>query len=248
MLRVAALALLYATQLDPTAHVIPLAIPAGTSFVVEHSDTRTLAEGGSAVFHERSQISFVSSDDALIASTRSIDRRCSGPQAICDAFAQLGARIDGRIFRFRIGLADRRVTLLDAMSVPLGTHAGDTGTQVAAAVAQSEIAAPGAILAADLRQLLRFADVPLPAAGETMPSAEGNIRLVEINAAHARVAIERVPRITDAVSLHGSGDCRINRANGLVEACRFVDWVDDNRTTPIRIRETRITPLTAAVP
>ncbi len=206
-----------------------------------------LPNGGTAVFRERSHLSFAATDGALIASTRPLDRTCEGPSAICDAFLRLGASNDGQVLRFRIGLADRHVTLLDAVPAPLGSHGDETGTQVAAFVAQSEAAAPGAIIAADLRQLVRFAGVPLPAVGVTTTQGDGQIRLSHIDALHARIVIERDLRVADSVSLRGSGECLVSRMTGLAEECRFVDWLGDNRTSPIRVRETRIVPAPIAV-
>jgi hypothetical protein len=236
-------------QSDLTTNVIPLAVPMGVNFIVEHSDTRSLPEGGTAIFQERSELSFADAGGALIASTRPLGRTCSGPAPICESFARLGASIDGRVFHFRIGMADLSVTALETSDLSVGDgYTGQTAAQVAAAVAQSESNAPGAILAADLRQMIRFAGVPLPALGATAPSSEGQIRVREYGAAHALVVIERTPHVSETMTLHGSGECRVSRANGLTEACRFVDWLGDERTTPIRIRETRITQAQAAVP
>lgn len=235
-----------AVQATP-ATVIPLNIPPHTMAIIEHSDVRILAAEGTATFRQRGELSFVSGEGAVIASYRMLDRRCDGPAAICAAFTRLGAGVDGRVFRYRIGLADQSVSLLEAVTVPLGSDEGEAASTVATLVAQSEAAAPGAILAADLRQLIRFAATPLPQLGNAIASPEGHIRLTELNATHARMTIQWEPRVTHAVSLTGSGECQVSRATGLAEQCRFVDWTGEDRTRPIRVRETRVTLLPLAV-
>lgn len=247
MSMVLAVAIAAAAQ-EAAATVIPLAIPPGTAVAIEHSDIRTLADGAAATFRQRAEISFAPVDGALIASYRMLDRRCDGPVPICAMFAQLGAGVDGRVFRFRIGLADNMVALLDATQVPLGQAEGESASMVASLVSQSEAAAPGAILAADLRHLIRFADNALPEPGSSSASSEGQLRLTEMTAGYAVIAIQWEPRVTQAVSLNGGGECRVSRTTGLVEHCRFVDWAGTDRTRPLRVREMRVTLLPVAAP
>lgn len=228
--------MLAAMQADPLAIVLPLAIPAGTSFIIEHRDVRRLPDGGEATFQERNHVAFTPVGDAYIVTMRSLGRSCAGPSDICAAFTRLGSGVDGRIFRFRLSLADHNVTLIDGRSAPPDGSGSEADSQMASVLAQTEAAAPGALLATDIRQLIRFAGSALPQPGAVMATSEGQIRLRELTATHATLAIQWEPRTAQALTLNGSGECRVNRASGLTEMCRYTDWLDQDRGSPVRVR------------
>lgn len=221
--------------------VLPINLPDNQLLLVENIERRLLASGETAEFRQQADVRAVRADGAWIVSYRSHSRSCTGPAPICAAFQQLSAGADGRLFRFRVGAGDGRVTLLDAVTVPVAPADGEAAEAVASFVADSEAAAPGAMLAADLQQLMRYAGSGMPAQGEVVAVAEGELRLTELTPEQVRVVIARDPRVAGGVSLHGQIACRISRITGLIDHCVQTDWLGDGRDRPLRQRETRVT-------
>lgn len=231
---------------EPAGLPIPLAVSDRTVLIIDNSDTRRLPRGGQAVFRQRSEVRFARDATGLSATYRVVERRCEGPEAICVAFGRLGAGLDNRVFRFRVDPRTFDIALAEVTAVPLSDASDPMARAVATVVAQSEAAAPGAILAAELRQLTGFAGKTLPAVGEDFTIATGTYRLINRTAEHATIAVQWSPQTEAGLSVFGSGECRVSLATGLTESCRFVDWMDAGRTRPIRERETTVTSLAVA--
>ncbi len=242
-----------AATTDPAVLVIPLAVANGATYVVDHRDERMLPDGTHAIFHQQHRLSFASDAGALIATYRVIGTRCEGPAPICGAFAQLTGTLSGADRRFGISV-DGQVSMLDAAGRVPAIGQGEGAAQVADVVDAHERGAPGAIIAADLRQLLRFVAVPLPVSGVPHAVAEGRLSVVAVAAEQVTVTIQRASADNGAgdgaghaAALVGDARCTISRATGLVQACRFTDWLGADRTRPLRVREVRVTLATGPV-
>lgn len=238
---------------DPATLLIPLSVADGAAYVVDHRDERMLPDGTRAVFHQQHRLSFARDAGVLIATYRVIGTRCDGPAAICGAFAHLTGTLSGVVRRFGIS-ADGQVSMLDAAGRVAQIGQGEGAAHVADVVDAHERDAPGAIIAADLRQLLRFVAVPLPVSGPPHAVAEGRLSVVIVAAEQVTVTIQRASAdngagdgARNATALAGDAQCTITRATGLVQTCRFTDWLGDNRTRPLRVREVRVAPATGPV-
>lgn len=234
------LAMALAAQGDPAAMTLPRAMPPHGTILIEHRDVRAMPGGGRATFREGSLLDIEPAGDALIITMQATDRSCEGPPPICRTFLRLGGAVDGQRIRFRLNLADYGITLLGDAGVPLPNQSSGTASQISAAVTEREGTAPGSVLAADLRQLLRFAGLTLPDAGAWVDAPEGRLQLRTVDARSVTLAISRPGVAGGATVLNGSGECRVSRSTGLVEQCRYVDWMGDDAAHPVRERSVNV--------
>jgi hypothetical protein len=234
-----------AQQGDATRPHVALNLPVGQAFVVEHRDQRQLPGGALATFHQQLRLSFAGAADGIVATYQPQSHRCDGPAAICAAFTRQAAMRPSIAARFHID-GQGAVTPLDA-SGPAATAVDDTTAQVASAVTAHEAAAPGAVMAADLRLLIRFANLALPANGQRIAVVEGRLFVAAMTAATLDVQIDRADTAADPAALHGRVECRVTRATGLVERCRFTDWMGNSADRPIRVRDVIVTQISGPV-
>jgi hypothetical protein len=225
-------------QIDAAPPItLPLSPPIGQSFIVDHRDQRRLPGGGQAVFRQQHQLRFSEAAGDTILSYQALSVSCEGPAAICAAFASSLGNQPGPAYQFRLD-SGGALSLVSAAGEPLSAS-----TSAATLINQRERAAPGAALGADLRLLLRFANMALPAPSRSAMIEEGRLSLTELTPHRLSVQVDRATSAAATGSaLNGRVTCQINRATGLVEQCRMLDWLDSAADEPLRLREIEVRP------
>jgi hypothetical protein len=208
-----------AQVLPPAPVTVPLALPEGQSLIVEHRDERRLPSGELAIFTQLHRLTMAVRDGATLLTYQPANAGCDGPSAICAGYLRNLGSQPGPIYHYRLG-ADGDVVPLGHAAAPLpaGTTAGDM-------VQQREAAVPGAVLAADLRLLIRFANIALPAPGHVVAVAEGRLAVTGETPAQLTVQIDRPASGGDATPpLNSRAICQVTRATGLIQRCDLTDW------------------------
>jgi hypothetical protein len=232
-----------ASQDQPSQTItLPLALPDGQALIVEHYDERVLADGGRAVFEQHHRLLANDQDGNLLLSYQPLSASCDGPAPICAAFRQAVGSQPGPIHHYRLDPAGQ--------ILPVGMMAGPSLPESTAGnlVQQREAAAPGSVHAADLRLLIRFANLPLPAPSQSVAIAEGRLSVTQMTAESLDVRLERISSATaEGLELQSSALCRVSRATGLVERCEINDWIGNNSAHPVRQRRVIVRSATGPV-
>jgi hypothetical protein len=228
--------LLMAQQAEPAAGsptiVLPLVLPQDRSLIVEHVDERRLPDGSEAVFRQQHLLLVHRDDDGTILDYRKLSSTCGGPAAICDAFRVSVGPQPGPVYRYRLG-ASGELTLLGQPQAPV-----EAVSTAATVINEREAETPGAVLAADLRLLIRFANLALPSViGESVTLPEGQLMVNAISADAVGVQVDRPARSAESdMALSSRVTCHIVRATGMIDRCEMLDWLDATPAQPVRRR------------
>ncbi|MEQ1726166.1 MAG: hypothetical protein ABL882_09600 [Sphingopyxis sp.] len=170
----------YAQSASAGTVTIALNPPVDQDLTLTIRDQRSMPGGAVLVFTVVHHVRFSSADDGWRATITQQSADCSGPDAVCRAYTTAMTAASGVERQFGVG-RDGTIALLRGQH---GTAAGDTAADGAGSdagnagmvVAMAEGGSPGALIAGELREAIRYArqhfvlDAP-PAHPSAHPSA-----------------------------------------------------------------------------
>jgi hypothetical protein len=235
-------AVAFAQGRSPAPVEVPLALPIGQPLIVEHRDVRQLPDGSNATFAQQHQLVVRNDGDVLNLTYQPLSARCDGPASICAAFMDSLGVQPGPVYHYQLDAAGQIVPL--GLTAPYISPSSSASPMVVA----REAAVPGAVLAADLRLLMRFAGVPLPPLDQPAAAAEGRLTTLAILPDSVTVRIDRpTTAATSGLAMAGRAECEVNRATGLISRCAMTDWLGEDAARPVRQRTITVRQATGPV-
>lgn len=153
---------------DAPATLVRLNPPIGAPMMLTISDDRVVASDGTrATFVIRHHLTFDRLDGGVwLATIEQHSVACTGPERVCRAFEAALAPMTGQRRRFAVQ-ADGHLTPLSDTDLSVDGAAGQPGANIGIVLAELERANPGAVVAAELTEALRFVGTSVPGTGDS---------------------------------------------------------------------------------